>query len=132
METETIIINLPLKPNRASGRKYLISADGDTVPIAATQKAQTTMQTAIVRAFLWRRRIESGKCQGIADLARHERISDAFAQRQLMLTCLAPDVLEAIIANTQPRYWTLQHLYGIVGLPWAQQREKLCRINPQD
>lgn len=128
MDTETIVIHLPLRPNRLSGRKYLVSAEGETVPLVTTQQAQKTMQMAIVRAFLWRRRIESGKCQGITDMARQEKVNGAYVFRQLTLTCLAPEIIEIILNNTQPGYWTLLHLYDVIKLPWEQQKEKLFQI----
>lgn len=121
MEAETIIIHLPLKPNRLSGRKYLVGPSGETVPAKQPEPAQTTMQRAIVRAFLWRQKIESGECEGIADLARKNKLTDAFVLRQLGLTCLAPKLVAEILSNTQPRYLTLQRLYDLPGLLWEDQ-----------
>jgi len=121
MEAETIVIHLPLKPNRLSGRKYLVGPGGETVPAKQPEPAQTTMQRAIVRAFLWRQKIEKGECEGIADLARKNKLTDTFILRQLSLTCLAPKLIAEILSNTQPRYLTLQRLYDLPGLLWEDQ-----------
>lgn len=121
MEAETIVIHLPLKPLRQAGRKYLISPEGDTVPTKRPEPKQNTMQRAIVRAFLWRKKIEAGKFNGIADLARKKNVTEGYVQRQLNLTCLAPTLVAEILSNDQPRYMSLQHLYELPALLWVDQ-----------
>lgn len=121
MNTDTIVILLPLKPRRRAGRKYLIAPDGATTPaIGATPQLQT-MQKALVRAHLWRKEIESGPYDSITHFARKNRHDDAYVLRQLSLTFLAPTIVEAILENTQPRYLTLQHLYNLTSLGWDEQ-----------
>ncbi|MFA5041230.1 MAG: hypothetical protein WC464_06325 [Bdellovibrionales bacterium] len=122
MEAETIVIHLPLKPFRYAGRKYLIGPDGETVPTKRPEPKQTTMQRAIVRAFLWRQKIEGGEYDGITDLARKNKLNDAYVQKQLSLTLLAPSIIDAILKNTQPRYLTLQQLCGMAKTElWNEQ-----------
>jgi hypothetical protein len=58
-----------------------------------------TLVKALVRAHRWRRQIESGKAKSITDLAEHEGVTDAYVCRLLPLTCLAPYVVEAILAG---------------------------------
>jgi len=124
MEAETIVIHLPLKPFRHAGRKYLISPDGETVPTKRPEPKQNTMQRAIVRAFLWRQKIEGGEYAGIADLARKLKLNDAYVLKQLSLTLLAPSIVDAILKNTQPRYLTLQELYGTAKTElWVEQEK---------
>ena len=43
-----------------------------------------------------RRRIEAGRATSITDLAEQEGVTDASVCRLLPLTCLAPDIVEAI------------------------------------
>ena len=57
-----------------------------------------TLIKALVRAHRWRRRIESGQAKSITDLAEQEGVTDAYACRLLPLTCLAPDIVEGILA----------------------------------
>jgi hypothetical protein len=56
-----------------------------------------------VRAHRWRRQIESGQANSITDLAQQEGVTDAYVRRLLPLTCLAPDLLEAILNGRQRR-----------------------------
>jgi hypothetical protein len=51
----------------------------------------------------WRRRIESGQAKSITDLAEQEVVTDAYVCRVLPLTCLAPDIVEAILDGRQPK-----------------------------
>jgi hypothetical protein len=62
-----------------------------------------TMNKALVRAHRWRRRIESGQAQSITDLPEQEGVTDAYVCRLLPLTCLAPDIVEAILDGRQPK-----------------------------
>ena len=55
-----------------------------------------TLIKALVRAHRWRRKIESGHAKSITDLAEQEGVTDAHVCRLLPLTCLAPDIVEAV------------------------------------
>lgn len=118
---DTIVIHLPLKLNRRSGRKYLIAPDGATVPAVRETEPLHTMQRALGRAFLWRREIEAGKYEGMRDLARKNKYSDDYVFRQMTLTFLAPSIIEAILNNKMPKHVTLQQLYKVTLLLWEEQ-----------
>ena len=62
-----------------------------------------TLVKALVRAHRWRRQIESGHAKSIIHLAEQEGVMDAYVCRLLPLTCLAPDIVEAILDGRQPR-----------------------------
>jgi hypothetical protein len=75
---------------------------------------------ALVRAHRWRRRIESGQAKSITDLA--EGVTDACVCRLLPLTCLAPDIVEAILDGRQPKGLRLAEVLGNGPLAWEEQR----------
>jgi hypothetical protein len=58
---------------------------------------------ALVRAHRWRRKTESGQANSITDLAEQEGVTDAYVCRLLPLTCLAPDIVKAILDGRQPK-----------------------------
>jgi len=70
----------------------------------------------------WRRQIESGKAKSITDLAQHEGVTVAFVCRLLPLTCLAPDIVEAILDGRQPKGLRLAELLGNGPAVWREQR----------
>jgi hypothetical protein len=78
-----------------------------------------------VRAHRWRRKIESGRAKSITDLAEQEGVTDAYVCRLLPLTCLAPDIVEAILDGRQPNGLRLAEMPGNVPLAWDGQRATL-------
>jgi hypothetical protein len=68
----------------------------------------------------WRRRIKSGKAKSITDLA--EQDAAAFVCRLPPLTCLAPDIVEAILDGRQPTELRLAEMLGSKPLGWDEQR----------
>jgi hypothetical protein len=78
---------------------------------------------ALVRAHRWRRRIESGKAKSITDLAEHEGVTVAYVCRLLPLTCLAPNIVEAILDGRQPKGLRLAEMLGNGPFVWSVQRE---------
>lgn len=80
-----------------------------------------TPKGSIVRAHRWRR-IESGQAKSITDLAEQEGVTDAYVCRLLPLTCLAPDIVEAILDGRQPKGLRLTELLGNGPLVWEEQR----------
>jgi len=78
---------------------------------------------ALVRAHRWRRRIESGRAKLITDLAEQEGVTDAYVCRLLPLTCLAPNIVEAILDGRQPTGLRLAEMLGNGPLGWNAQRK---------
>jgi hypothetical protein len=78
--------------------------------------------TANVRARRWKRRIESGQTRSITDLAEQEGVTDAYVCRLLPLTCLAPDIVEAVLDARQPKGLRLVEMLGNVSMRWEEQR----------
>jgi len=81
-----------------------------------------TLVKALVRAHRWRRRIESGRAKSITDLAAQEDVTDAYVCRLLPLTCLAPDIVEAILDGRQSKGLKLGEMMGNGPLGWEEQR----------
>jgi hypothetical protein len=81
-----------------------------------------TLVKALVRAHRWRQRIESGRAKSITDLAEQEGVTDAYVCRFLPLTCLAPDIMEAILDGRQPKGLRLAEMLGNGPVAWDDQR----------
>jgi hypothetical protein len=63
--------------------------------------------------------------KSITDLAEQEGVTDAYVCRLLPLTCLAPDIVEAILDGWQPKGLRLAEILGNGPLVWTTQRESL-------
>jgi hypothetical protein len=63
-----------------------------------------------------------GRAKSITDLAEQEGITDAYVCRLLPLTCLAPDIVEAILDGRQPKGLRVAEMLGNGPLGWEEQR----------
>jgi hypothetical protein len=66
--------------------------------------------------------IGRGQAKSITDLAEQEGVTDAYVCRLLPLTCLAPDIVEAIVGGRQPKRLRLAEMLGNGPLGWEEQR----------
>jgi hypothetical protein len=121
LELDTLTIRIPMRLQRRGGRKLIMAPEGSAVP-TPKPRCDDTLIKALVRAHRWRRRIESGCVKSITDLAEQEGVTDAYVCRLLPLTCLAPDIVEAILEGRQPRWLKLAEVLGNGPLVWEEQR----------
>jgi hypothetical protein len=89
---------------------------------APKPRPDETLIKALVRAHRWRRQIERGQPKSITDLAEQEGITDAYVCRLLPLTCLAPDIVKAVLDGRQPEGLRLVEMLGNGPLHWEEQR----------
>jgi hypothetical protein len=120
-EVETLTIRIPMRLQRRGGRKAIMTPEGTAAP-APKPRRDDTLIKALVRAHRWRRKIESGQAHSITDLAEQEGVTDAYVCRLLPLTCLAPNIVEAILDGRQPRWLRLAEMLGNGPLGWEEQR----------
>jgi hypothetical protein len=98
-----------------------MTPEGAAIPTPKPRPDETLIK-ALVRAHRWRRRIESGQAKSITDLAEQEGVTDAYVCRLLPLTCLAPDIVEAILNGRQPKGLRVAEMLGNGSLGWEEQR----------
>jgi hypothetical protein len=121
-EIETLTIRIPMRLQRRGGRKLIITPEGVAAPARKPSRDETLVR-ALVRAQRWRRKIESGQAKSITDLAEQEGVTVAYVCRLLPLTCIAPDVVEAILDGQQPKGLRLAEMLCNGPLAWNAQRE---------
>jgi hypothetical protein len=121
MELETLTIRIPMRLQRRGGRKLIMAPEGVAMPAPKPRRDETLVR-ALVRAHRWRRQIESGRAKSITDLAEQEGVTDAYVCRLLPLTCLAPDIVEAVLDGRQPKGLRLAEMLGNGPLGWEEQR----------
>jgi hypothetical protein len=122
LEVDTLTISIPIRLQRRGGRKLIVTPQGVAAPAPKARRDETLVK-ALVRAHRWRRRIESGQAKSITDLAEQEAVTVAYVCRLLPLTCLAPDIVEAILDGRQPKGLRLAEVLGIGPIVWSAQRE---------
>jgi hypothetical protein len=127
LDLDTLTIRIPIRLQRRGGRKLIMTPEGVAAPARSPSRDETLIK-ALVRAHRWRRRIESGQAKSITDLSEQEDVTDAYVCRLLPLTCLAPDIVEAILDGRQPKGLRLAELLGNAPLAWEEQRTAWVRV----
>lgn len=120
---ETITLRVPFRVTKRGGRKEVQLPDGAPVQ----RRTDNTLVKALARAFRWKKMLESGEFNTIAELAEHEGIAPSYMTRVLRLTLLAPDIVEAILDGKQGPEVTLRRL--LEGFPacFEEQRNSLAK-----
>lgn len=101
----------------------IIAPEGAPVPERKPARGETFVE-ALAKAHGWRRRIDSGQAKSITGLAEQEAVTVAYVCRLLPLTCLAPEIVEAILDGRQPKGLRLAELLGNGPLVWEEQRRR--------
>jgi len=115
---ETVTLHVPFRIVKRGGRKEMQLPEGATQP----RRTDSTLVKALVRAFRWKRMLESGEFATIAELAEREGIAPSYMTRVLRLTLLAPDVVEAILDGRKSAEVTLAGLLDDVPLVWERRK----------
>ena len=61
---------------------------------------------AVARARLWFDELATGKVVSVADIVKRERLDQGYVSRLLKLAFLPPNVIESIVAGSEPANWT--------------------------
>jgi hypothetical protein len=122
LEVDTLTVRIPMRLQRRGGRKLIVTPEGATAPPRKPARDETLIK-ALVKSHRWRRKIESGQARSVTDLAGQEGVTDAYVCRVLPLTCLAPDVVEAILGGRQPKGLRLAEMLGNGPPAWKEQRD---------
>jgi len=96
---------------------------------AGTQTARPdpALIKAVVRAHKWFEDLATGRVPSLSEIAKKEGVSDRYVSHLIPLAFLAPDIVEVILAGTQPADLTAETLIKRVKLPlsWADQHTQL-------
>jgi len=118
-EPETLRVHIPLTLRNRGGRPRILPPK--EIEVAMDRGQDARLLRAIGRAWDWRRRLERGDVNTIADLARAEGISDRYVSRVIRLAWLSPSVLERLVLRREPTVLSIFDLCGIAEMPWAEQ-----------
>ena len=118
-EPETLRVHIPLTMRNRGGRPRILPPK--EIEVAMDRGQDARLLRAIGRAWDWRRRLERGDVNTIADLARAEGISDRYVSRVIRLAWLSPSVLERLVLRREPTILSIFDLCGVAELPWVEQ-----------
>ena len=118
-EPETLRVQIPLTLRNRGGRPRILPPK--EIEVAMDRGQDARLLRAIGRAWDWRRKLERGDVNTIADLAREEGISDRYVSRVIRLAWLSPVVLERLVLRREPTVLSIFDLCGVAELPWVEQ-----------
>ena len=128
-ETACLVLSVPLQLKRRRGRKEIITPPGEETGNALRLRPNASLALTMARAFRWRALLEGGQYSSIRALALAFGVDNSYVARLLRLTLLAPDLVEAILAGTEPSGLSLEKLYRVSPV-WEQQRQELGMLEP--
>ena len=120
------VVRVPLRIRRRRGRKEIIAPAGVGEAVVGHVSTNRGLAVMLSRAHRWRGLLEGGQYPTIRALAHDLGVDNSYVARILRLTLLAPDLIEAILAGTEPDGLSLEKLYGMPA-EWGEQRRALGR-----
>jgi hypothetical protein len=81
------------------GRKRIVAPDGTAIVPASKPQPDGTLVKALARAWRWQRMLDAGVYATVSEIGDAENISKSYVSRILRLALLAPDIVEAILAE---------------------------------
>ena len=118
----SVTVRVPITIRKRGGRKLVVSPDG-TVGALPTLRARidSTLIKALARAHRWKRMLDDGRYGSVSELAAAEKLDRGYLGRILMLTLLAPDIVEAILDGRQPAELGVHVLREGFPMEWGEQ-----------
>ncbi|WP_300392874.1 hypothetical protein [Henriciella sp.] len=114
------VVSIPYTFAIRGGRKLVITPD-QTLETSRSDNRNELLIKALARGFRWRRMLDEGQFQTIAEISRAENMSASYISRVSRLALLSPRIVEAILNGQQPRLLGLDQLLAQFPYGWKEQ-----------
>lgn len=98
--TTSIPVRVPITLRQRGVRKSVLTPDGAARWTPPRARVDNSLTKAL--AHRWKRMLDDGSYGSVSELATAEKLDRGYLGRILMLTLLAPDIVEAIMAGRRP------------------------------
>ena len=122
-EGETILVRVPMKQRKRSGRKQIVLPAGAKAK-QASNDPPNPLVSALARAYKWQRALDKGDVISLAQLAQQIGVDRSYLGRALRLNSLSPDIVEAILKEDGSRGTCLNRLQNNTPVYWRKQRRQ--------
>jgi hypothetical protein len=120
-------VRVPIAIRRRGGRKVIITPDGAsaTGATAVPTRGDPALVKALARAHRWRRLLEYGRYRSLRGLAAAEGVDRGYVSQLLLLTLLAPEIVEAVLDGRWPAGLESPRTVPSLTSVWAEQCKAL-------
>ena len=120
----SITARVPVTIRKRGGRRLVVAPDG--APWSPAQiKIDNLLVKALARAHRWKKMLDEGRYGSVTELAAGEKLDRGYLGKILMLTLLAPDIVEAILDGRQPAQLGVHVLREGFPVEWGEQRRSV-------
>jgi hypothetical protein len=124
-----MVVSIPISMRRTGGRKKVITPANVAPWSPPPARVDNTIVKALARAHRWRGMLESKQFGSVRELARAEKINEAYLGRVLRLTLLSPAIVEAVLSGRLPDGIDLAKLLKPLPTEWHKQHVVLTPGN---
>jgi hypothetical protein len=120
----SITVRVPVTIRKRGGRRLVVAPDG--APWSRPRaRIDSTLIKALARTYRWKKMLDEGRYGTVTELAAGERLDRGYLGKILMLTLLAPDIVEAIMDGRQSAELGVHVLRQGFPVEWGEQRVRL-------
>ena len=117
-EGTRILVHVPMRFKRYSGRKEIVFPTERAADQAASPAAQRALIVGVARAHVWLDALEDGRYANVAALAEAVGCDPSYVRRMLNLTLLAPEMVERVLDGAESDQDALDRLVRRPGVVW--------------
>ena len=121
----SITVRVPITIRKRGGRRLVVAPDGTAGWSPPRARIDNTLVKALARAHRWKKMLDDGRYGSVTELAAGEKLDRGYLGRILMLTLLAPDIVEAIMDGRQPAELGVHVLREGFPMEWGEQCTRL-------
>ena len=123
----TMVISIPISMRLTGGRKKVVTPANAAPWSPPPARVDNAVVKALARAHRWRGMLESNLFATVRDLAKAEKINEAYVCRVLRLTLLSSKITEAIMAGRLPDTVDLAKVLKPFPIEWDRQEALFLR-----
>ena len=118
----SITVRVPITIRKRGGRRLVVAPDG--APWSPPRaRIDNTLIKALAGAHHWKKMLDEGRYGSVTELAVGERLDRGYLGKILMLTLLAPDIVEAIMDGRRSAERGVHVLREGSPVAWREQRD---------
>ena len=122
-----MVISIPISMRLIGGKKKVVTSANAAPWSPPPARVDNTVVKALARAHRWRGMLESNLFATVRDLAKAEKINEAYLCRVLRLTLLSPKITEAALSGQLPDSVDLAKLLKPFPIEWDRQEAIFLR-----